>query len=173
MRQKRIQRYLFLVFLGVILCFFSGCGGANGPDYGVSNYSGPVYPETREVEVVFQVSQTQPFCRVFAELFAFFPADVSAKTIETALLDEARARGAQVVLIGQSRISGTEDGYRLLYFGPEREYALDRGWNDWTGGYDIWKKQLDWLSLGHGEWGREDVLYPEPLVLQVAMLRCH
>lgn len=146
----------------------ASCGGA-----ALSNYSGPEYPETAKVDVLFQANQVQPSCRVFAELFAFFPADVSARTIATVLEDETRARGSHVLLIGQSRESAKDDGLYLLYFGPPREYAMDRGWSDWIGGHGVWKKQLGWLNLGHGEWGREDVLFPVPLAVQAAMLRCY
>ena len=149
-----------------MLCL-GGCGTAT-----LSTYSGPAYSETSRVEVLFQASQVQPSCRVFAELFAFFPADVSARTIETVLVGEARVRGTHVLLIGQSRESAEEEGLYLLYLGPQREYAMDRGWSDWIGGYDTWKRQRGWVSLGHGEWGREDLLFSVPVVVQAAMLRC-
>ena len=61
----------------------------------------------------------------------------------------------------------------FLYLGPAREYAMDRGWSNWSSGYSVWKKQGDWLNLGHSEWGREDVLYQRPLAVQAAMLRCN
>lgn len=50
---------------------------------------------------------------------------------------------------------------------------MDRGWSNWSSGYSVWKKQGDWLNLGHSEWGREDVLYQRPLAVQAAMLRCN
>ncbi len=158
-----------LIFFAVMIFSLSACGGTTTVH---SNYSGPQYLETAQVDVLFQASQVQPSCRVFAELFAFFPADVSAQTIATVLTDEARVRGAHVLLIGQSRESEKDEGLYLTYLGPPREYAMDRGWNDWRAGYSIWKKQRGWLNLGHAEWGREDVLYPMPLVVQAAMLRC-
>ncbi len=157
---------LLLIFM---LFALSACGGTAV----LSSYSGPQYPETAQVDVLFQVSQAEPSCRVFAELFAFFPADVSAQTVATVLVDEARVRGAHVLLIGQSRQSEKDEGMYLQYLGPPREYAIDRGWDDWRTGYDIWKEQLGWVGLGHGEWGRDDVLYPVPLTVQAAMLRCH
>lgn len=157
-----------LVVWAVMLLILVGCA-----DTAPSNDFKPHYPQTAEVDVFFQAGQAEASCRVFAELFAFFPADVSAATIATVLMDEARARGAHVLLIGQSRESAKDEGLYMLYLGPQREYAIDRGWSNWTNGYDIWKKQLDWRSLGHGEWGREDILYPVPLAVQAALLRCH
>lgn len=156
------------IFFTVMIFTLSACGGTTVH----SNYSGPQYPETAQVDVLFQASQVQPSCRVFAELFAFFPADVSAQTIATVLTDEARVRGAQVLLIGQSRESEKDEGMYLMYLGPQREYAMDRGWSDWRAGYPVWKKQLGWIVLGHGEWGREDLLFPVPIAVQAAMLRC-
>lgn len=157
-----------VVIWAMMMLALVGCA-----DTAPSNDLRPQYPQTEEVALLFQAGQAQPSCRVFAELFAFFPADVSAATIATVLMDEARARGADVLLIGQSRESAKDEGLYLLYLGPQREYAMDRGWSDWISGYDIWKKQLGWRSLGHGEWGREDVLYPVPLTVQAALLRCH
>ena len=157
-----------LLFFTVAMFSLSACSGSTV----LSNYSGPQYPETAQVAVLFQASQVQPSCRVFAELFAFFPADVSAQTIETVLVDEARTRGAHVLLIGQSRESEKDEDLYLMYLGPPREYAMDRGWSDWIAGYTIWKEQLGWVSLGHGEWGRDDATYPVPLAVQAAMLRC-
>ncbi|MDO5675615.1 MAG: hypothetical protein Q4G66_11985 [bacterium] len=162
-----MQRFV-LPFLVVTLFSLSACGGTTA----LPNYSGPQYPETAQVDVLFQAGQAEPSCRVFAELFAFFPADVSAQTIQAVLMDEAKVRGAHMLLIGQSRESGKDEGMYLMYLGPPREYAMDRGWDDWRAGYDIWKKQLGWIGLGHGEWGREDVVYPVPLAVQAAMLRC-
>lgn len=157
-------------FLAFMLLLLGGCADTTPP----AAYQGPQYPESARVEVLFQPGQIAPSCRVFAELLAFYPADVSAQTIAAVLTGEARVRGAQILLIGQSREAAEdEDEPHFLYLGPAREYAMDRGWSNWSSGYSVWKKQGDWLNLGHSEWGREDVLYQRPLAVQAAMLRCN
>ena len=138
-----------------------------------ATYTGPQYPETVQVEVLFQPEQVQPSCRVFAELFAFYPAQSSGQSIAAALTEEARARGAEVLLVGQSREASGDAGASMRYFGPPREYAMDRGWSNWSSGYSIWKKQGRWVNLGLGEWGKEEVLYEMPLAVQAALLRCN
>ena len=157
------------VLCALLVCGLAGCGGNTVSPHA---YKGSQYAATAQVRVFFQAEQVQPTCRVFAELFAFTPANVSARSIAAAITDEAKQRGAQAMLIGQSRVAKKDEGFRFLYIGPPREYAVERGWSNWSAGYNIWKDQGSWENLGLGEWGREDVLFPDPIAVQVAMLRC-
>lgn len=73
-------------FLAFMLLLLGGCADTTPP----AAYQGPQYPESARVEVLFQPGQIAPSCRVFAELLAFYPADVSAQTIAAVLTGEAR-----------------------------------------------------------------------------------
>ena len=150
----------------VLTVLLAGCGG---PDRTV--YSGTVHPPTTQVAKAFQPAQVDRTCRVFAEMLVQLSADLSGRDIEIILLTEAGQRGADVLLIGQSR-EGTENQTRFLYYGPEREYPFAERWGGWKFGYDVWEKQGGWVSIGYGELGREDLRFDVPLVMQVALLRC-
>ena len=108
---------------------------------------------------------------MFAEVLVPLPADLTGQDIETILFTEAGQRGADLVLIGQSR-QGTVNATRFLYYGPEREYPFAERWRGWESGYEVWEKQGEWVSIGYNELGRAEVRYDVPLIMQVAMLRC-
>lgn len=161
--------------LAMILVSVSGCGSKallGLGDQEPNPYTGPDYPPTSKVATAFQPTQVPRSCRVFAEVLVQLPPQKSGKSIETAILTEAGKRGANQVLIGQSRQSNEDDGLQFHYLGPKKEYLLVEQWDGWKFGFDLWEKQGDWVSLGYREWGKAEVSYETPLVLQMAMLRC-
>jgi hypothetical protein len=83
-------------------------------------------------------------CRVFAESLVQLPANMTGKDIENAVLAEAQGRGADQVLIGQTRQSEDDAGLRFLYYGPAHEYLCAGQCDGWKFGYNLWEK------LGHG-----------------------
>jgi len=143
-----------------------GGGGAS------TAYSGPVYPLTQATAVAFQPAQVDRTCRVFAEALVQFPTKYTGKDVETAVLAEARARGADQVLIGQTRQSEDNNDLRFLYYGPVHEYTCTDQCGGWKFGFDLWDQQGDWVSIGYREWGKAGVVFETPLVMQLAMLRC-
>ena len=155
-----------MLLLAALAALLAGCGG---PDRTV--YTGTVHPPTDRVAKVFQPAQVDRACRVFAKLLVQLPADLTGQEIENILLAEAGQRGADLMLIGQSR-QGTVNATRFLYYGPEREYPFAERWRGWKFGYEVWEKQGDWVSIGYNELGRAEVRYDVPLIMQVAMLRC-
>lgn len=161
--------------LAMVLVSASGCGTKELLGLGDKEqnpYAGPDYPPTSKVVTAFQPAQVPRSCRVFAEILVQLPPKSSGKNIETAILTEAGKRGANQVLIGQSRQGKEDDGLQFHYLGPKKEYLLAEQWDGWKFGFDLWEKQGDWVSLGYGEWGKAEVSYETPLVLQMAMLRC-
>jgi len=161
--------------LAIVLVSASGCGTKELLGLGDKNqnpYTGPDYPPTSKIATAFQAAQAPRSCRVFAEVLVQLPPKITGKNIETTILAEAGKRGADQVLIGQSRQSKEDDGVTFHYFGPRKEYLLAEQWDGWKFGYDLWEKQGDWVSVGYKEWGRAEVSYETPLVLQMAMLRC-
>jgi len=168
-----------LVVAAAVLVAVAGCGvkenvknlvGLGGPDRTV--YTGPAYPATGKTGVAFQPAQVNKNCRVFAESLVQFPTKSSGKDVETAVLAEARTRGADQVLIGQTRQSADDAGLRFLYYGPTSEYLCADQCGGWKFGYDLWEKQGDWVTVGYKEWGKAGAVFEAPLVMQVAMLRC-
>ena len=158
-----LQRiFLILVSLGLCAC--------SGKD--LTTYTGTAYPQSSTVEAVFQASQVPKSCRVFAQVLVLMPADLSGKDIENAVFAEAGKRGADMVLIGQSRQYEDNDPVKFLYYGPQREYSFADHWGGWRFGYDLWQKQGDWLNIGYGELGNSTAHFDTPVVMQVAMLKC-
>jgi hypothetical protein len=172
----RTVRYLVLV---TALAALAGCGtkdsvkrfvGLAGPE--PSEYTGQAYPATQTVDVVFQSSQVDRTCRVFAELLVQFPANASGRDVESAVLTEAKARGAHQVLIGQSRQGKENNGPSFLYYGPTYEYFCTDQCGGWKFGFDLWVEQGEWVNIGYKEWGKAGVVFETPLVMQMVMLRC-
>ncbi|WP_310599905.1 hypothetical protein [Desulfobulbus sp.] len=173
---SRTVRCLVIVTALVAL---TGCGAKNtvkkwvGLDGAApTDYTGPVYPPTQAVTVAFQPGQVDRACRVFAEALVQFPAKYSGKDMETAVLAEARTRGANQVLIGQTRQSKDDDGLRFLYYGPAHEYTCADQCGGWKFGFDLWEQQGEWVSVGYREWGKAGAVFETPLVMQMAMLHC-
>ncbi|NLX19776.1 MAG: hypothetical protein GXY53_10935 [Desulfobulbus sp.] len=176
MSRVNVQWVIAAVFLLAVL---SGCGakdrvkqlvGLGGPDHTV--YSGAVYPATSKIATAFQANQVDRSCRVFAEVLVQLPENFSGKDIETAILKEAGARGADQVLIGQARTGSKTDGPVFLYYGPTYEYLCANQCDAWKYGYDLWEQQGEWISVGYRQWGNAGVVYEMPLIMQVLMLRC-
>jgi len=161
--------------LAIVLISAPGCGTKELLGLGDKEqnpYTGPAYPPASKIVTAFQPTQVPRSCRVFAEVLVQLPPKISGKNIENTILAEAGKRGADQVLIGQSRQGNEDDGLQFHYFGPKKEYLLTEQWDGWKFGYDLWEKQGAWVSVGYKEWGKAEVSYETPLVLQMAMLRC-
>ena len=166
------------ILVAAVLVVFSGCGVKNnvkklvglGEDRTV--YSGPTYPASSKIAIAFQPAQVNKSCRVFAETLVQLPANLTGKGIETSVLAEAGKRGADQVLIGQTRQGTGDGGLKFLYYGPAHEYFCTEQCGGWKFGYDVWEKQGEWVTIGYSEWGKDGVRFETPLVMQVAMLRC-
>ena len=162
-----LKKIRIVTLLLILLLIIAGCGKKEAP-----KYSGIVYPPTSEVKSVFQPGQVSKVCRIFAEVLVSLPANSTGKGIHDYVITEAGLRGAEMVLIGQSRESEDDDGPVFHYFGPDKEYLCSEKWCGWKGGYDLWAKQGDWVNIGLNEWGNGAVFYDYPIVMQVAYLRC-
>ncbi|ADW19116.1 hypothetical protein Despr_2983 [Desulfobulbus propionicus DSM 2032] len=174
-----MSKWSQFIAAAAVLAAASGCGlnqevgklvGLSGEDR--TAYNGPVYPATNKIAIAFQSAQVDRSCRVFAEVLVQLPANQTGKDIEAAVLGEAGKRGADQVLIGQSRQSEDDNGLRFLYYGPAYEYLCDEQCGGWKFGYDLWEKQGAWVSVGYAEWGRGEAHFETPLTMQLAMLRC-
>lgn len=162
LRKIRVVAVL-LIFLFII----AGCGKKKAPEY-----NGIVYAPTSEVKSVFQSRQVPKSCRIIAEVLVSLPANSTGKGIRDYVTTEAGSRGAEMVLIGQSRESEDDDGLTFHYFGPDKEYLCSENWCGWKGSYDLWEKQGEWVNIGLDEWENDEVFYDYPIMMQVAYLRC-
>ncbi len=178
-----MAQFLQFVLVMFLLVNVSGCGvkklvglddegvfGFGGPDQTL--YKGPTYPPTSQIATAFQPAQVPQSCRVFADTLVRLPANISGKDIEKTIFAEAGKRGADLVLIGQSRQSEDDEGVRFLYYGPEKEYLCSEQCGGGQYGYALWEKQGDWVNIGYKEWGKTEFSSEAPLVMQVSMLRC-
>lgn len=143
-------------------------GGCGSRDADVRSLQ---YPPTEKVETVFQTSRIPDSCRVFAHLFATMPAGYTGKQFVEAVSGEAKAKGADIILVGHSRECTTETGLNFTYYGPDREYRI-REWPAWNYGFDEWREQGAWANIGFQEWGNGDIMYDYPILMQVVFVRC-
>ncbi len=157
----------FVVVAIMVLVFTAGCGGK-----GDSGYKGEKYSPTTKVIPTFQPGQVPVNCRVFSHMFVWQPAGSNGQTIMQAVEKEARAHGADMVLIGTSRQAEDDNGLEFVYYGPDQEYKCHDKWCGWKFGYETWSEQGDWVTLGYKEWGNIGVTFDVPLVMQAAFLRC-
>lgn len=153
----------------MLVLAFALLGGCASSD---SGYSGRQYPPTDRVKPIFQVSQAPDSCRVFAHLFATMPAGMTTGDFSSHTAEEAKQRGADLVLIGQSRQCTTGSSLNYTYYGPDREYMV-RDWPGWSFGFNEWEEQGNWAGIGYEEWMNSvDINYDYPIVMQVVLLRC-
>jgi hypothetical protein len=125
------------------------------------------------VEIAFQPDQVPPQCRVFAHILADMPTGLSGPEVRQQVVQEAKMRGADIILIGQSRQSDDDLEPDFHYYGPGQEYNCRDSWCGWKYGFDHWNDQGDWVNIGFKEWNSDDVFHDYPFVLQAAFLRCH
>jgi len=149
----------------VVLFLLVACSGKATAPAGIS------YPPTDKVESVFQKTQVPEQCRVFAHLFVTLPAQYTGQQFVEAVSTEARAKGADMMLIGQSRQCTSDSELTYTYYGPDREYKI-RDWPGWNFGFEDWQEQGAWANIGYVEWGNGTVRFDYPVVMQVVFLRC-
>lgn len=148
----------------VALLLLAACSGK--PD--VAKIS---YPPTDTVESVFQRAQVPEQCRIFAHLLVTMPAQQTGRQFVDSVSAEAKAKGADMMLIGQSRQCTSETELVYSYYGPDREYRIGE-WPGWNFGFAEWQKQGAWANIGFEEWGNGQVRFDYPVVMQVVFLRC-
>ena len=133
--------------------------------------AGRSYPPTDKVESLFRLAQVPAQCRVFAHLFVTLPAQYTGQQFVETVSAEARAKGADMMLIGQSRQCVTDSELAFAYYGPDREYKIGE-WPGWNFGFEEWQEQGAWANIGYEEWGNGQVRFDYPVVMQVVFLRC-
>jgi len=158
--------------LVAIICALLVLAGCSGKDSDLTAFKGTPYPPTTKVDYIYQAGQAAPACRVFAELLVTLPAGMNGEMMREQLGTEAKKRGADTVLIGQSRQMEDDKGVSFIYYGPLKEYLCNEQWYGWKFGYDAWEKQGDFVNIGFKEWGNKNVSFEFPIMLQAAFLHC-
>jgi len=158
-----------LVTLCCLLLLLSACASSQNDE---AAFKGSNYPPTSKVRYIFQPSQANPNCRVFAQALVSFPAATNGDTMRQQVGAEARKHGADMVLIGESRQMEEAEQIQFIYYGPGKEYLCNSQWCGWKFGYDIWDEQGAYVNIGYKEWGNNNVQFAFPVLLQAAYLRC-
>lgn len=156
-------------FILSLLFFLSACGSSS-----VVTYEGIQYPQTNKVEVGFQENNIPDECSAFAHLLLNTKANSNGEEIANTILEEAKAKGANRILIGMSReVIGEElETNRFDYYGPEYSYAFNRTWLGWKFGFDDWNDGDTLVGLGAQAWGDSSEIFRNTLLVQAVFLRC-
>jgi hypothetical protein len=165
-RQKKMNKNI--IVSGILLLVLSLLTACASSDSGVQ---GKTYPPTDKVEPVFLKSQIPDSCRVFAHLFVTMPAGYTGQDFVKEVSAEAKSKGADMILIGQSRQCTTDTELKFTYYGPDREYRISE-WPGWNFGFEEWEEQGEWAGIGYQEWGNSSVRFDYPIDMQVVFLRC-
>jgi len=164
------MKSIFPLLACATLLLLAGCGGSETDTEKTGRL--PTYPPTTRVQAIFQPKQADPGCRVFAQLLVTIPAHVNGAEIKDRVEKEARSRGADMILVGESRQMEDDEGFTFAYYGPGKEYLCTEKWCGWKYGYDAWEEQGPFVGLGYPEWGNANVNFDSPVMLQAAFLRC-
>ncbi len=164
---KTLPRLFFLLCCALV--FLSSCGGK---DIDPHAFHGRLYPPTDKVTYIFQSSQAPTNCRIFAKLLVDMPAGINGALMREQMDKEAKAHGADMVLIGQARRMNDDEGFHFIYYGNGGEYRCNDQWCGWKYGFDVWDKQGKFVSIGIDQWSNQAVSFPFPVMLQAAFIRC-
>jgi hypothetical protein len=139
-----------------------------------TTYAGLHYPPTEKVDIIFQENAVPHTCQGFAHLLVTTAAPASGVDIQTALIKEAREKGASKILVGMAReeIGAKPATYQFDYFGPEYPYPFPQGWMGWKFGIRQWEKSGHLMGFGLQDWGNPDRHFDYSLKIQAAFLRC-
>ena len=152
--------------MGFLLLLLGACSGHDN-----TGYAGKQYQPTEKVDTVYQVGQIPKSCHVTAHILATIPPNFSGQNFADAIGDEAKLRGADIVLVGQSRRSEGAEKLSFVYYGPVVEYNISQ-WAGWSYGYEEWEDQGEWVNIGFTEWGNSSIEYDYPVMMQLVFLRC-
>jgi hypothetical protein len=136
-------------------------------------YQGLAFPPTNSAAVAFQEKDVPAQCKAFAHIIVTTPAGVSGARIGQGIADFAKAKGADLILAGQSRKikgSGSHD-FQFISYGPKQEYLFSKGWLGWKFGLDDWEKNGGITGFGYNNWS-DSALYDFSQSIQIVLLRC-
>ncbi|MEN8199453.1 MAG: hypothetical protein ABFR63_05200 [Thermodesulfobacteriota bacterium] len=161
----RISVFFFILTTTLLL---SGCGS------GTARYEGIRFPATTSSQVRFQEHSVPADCSAFAHLLMNSKMSATGKEIAEAMEAEGMDKGADLILIGMARELAEEklEENRFDYYGPEYAYNFSKTWLGWKFGFGDWNHAGDLVGLGVDSWGKSDISFASPLLIQAVFLRC-
>ncbi len=122
--------------LSIILFLLAGC--STKPIVSKKQES---YLPTSKVTITFENEKVPAQCKVFSQRLMVTPRNVTGQQIQTELLNNARQKGADVVLLGLARENlDDQDEYQFFAYGPEKPFSFHRKWGGWTYGFRDWQR---------------------------------
>ncbi len=148
--------------------FTSGCVKLPAPAAALS------YPETSQVQVTFQRDAVPADCMVFSHRLTFTPAGITGKQVQDSLIANAKANGADMILIGLVREQPEADleEYQYHTYGPSSPYLFQSRWNGWKFGFKDWRKQGAVIDFGINALQDNKTDYRQGIILQNIYLTC-
>lgn len=165
----QLPRALFIFGASLLPLCLSGC-----LSFTPATYSGVQFPPTQSASVSFQENTVPGNCQGFAHLVATTSGPVNGREIQEALVNEAKTKGANHLLIGMAREDhkGKNGGFSFQYFGPQYPYPFAKGWLGWKFGIEEWEKTGPLIGFGLNNWGNPNSLFDSSLHIQAVFLRC-
>ncbi len=165
MRNRLVTLFLAPLYF---MLFTSGCIKFAPPATTLS------FPETKKVDITFQNDTIPTDCRVFSHRLTFTPAGGTGRQIHDSLITNARAVGADMVLIGLVREQLDEDleEYQFHIYGPSAPYLFQSRWNGWKFGFNDWRNQGDVINFGINALQDDNTEYRQGLIIQNIYLTC-
>lgn len=160
-------KYSLRAFCIVWVLLLAGCGSKPPA------YQGLHFPPTKTAAVTFQENDVPAQCRAFAHVIVRTPTGASGARIGQGITDFAKEKGADLILVGQSRrLKGSgEHDFLFTSYGPQQEYLFNKGWLGWKFGIENWEKSGGVTGFGYNNWS-DSTVYDFSQKIQIVLLRC-
>lgn len=132
------------------------------------------FPATDQVQITFQEADIPADCRVFSHRLTFTTTGSTGRQIQQSLTANARANGADMVLVGlvREQLDDELEETEYLVYGPSSPYLFQSRWSGWKYGFRDWRKQGEIIDFGVNALQDDVTRYRQGLIMQNIYLTC-
>ena len=165
--RSAMSKNFSLVLFFICGSLLAGCGSKPPA------YQGLSFPPASSTAVTFQEKDVPGQCKAFAHIIVSTPTGASGEQIGQGITDFARSKGADLILVGQSRKSkgSGEHDFTFTSYGPRQEYLFNKDWLGWKFGLQNWEKSEGITGFGYNNW-KDATVYDFSQKIQIVLLHC-